>query len=347
MTNEQWQQFLDVINGKKVNTLPVGFIIDSPWLPGWAGINILEYYANPEQWFSTNMKAEQTFPDVWFLPGFWREFGMCSEPSAFGASLHWALNDFPHAGKIISDINDSLPLKPNVRTDGLGPLLLQQLVSFRSRIEDSGHSIRFAVARGPLNIVSFLMGTTEFLMAMKLEPEKIHNLLKMVSNYLVDWLQLQCEAIDSIDGILLLDDIIGFISEDDFVEFAKPYLTQIFSSFDASVKFLHDDTPNLIPMSHLSDMGVNLVNPSDEHSFAEMRKACGNKVTILNGLPPRDCLARDTPEEVYQATKALLSSIDDPSRIILSCGGGMPPEVQTENIRAMARAASEKKFSIN
>ena len=44
MTEKQWSLLLDVINGKTINPLPVGFIIDSPWLPGWAGISIMDYY---------------------------------------------------------------------------------------------------------------------------------------------------------------------------------------------------------------------------------------------------------------------------------------------------------------
>lgn len=38
MTKEQWKKLVAVINGEVVEPLPVGFIIDSPWLPGWTGV---------------------------------------------------------------------------------------------------------------------------------------------------------------------------------------------------------------------------------------------------------------------------------------------------------------------
>ncbi len=344
MTNDQWNQLLAVIRGEQLDTLPVGFIIDSPWLPGWANSTAKTYFDDPGEWLNSNLLAENTFPDVWFLPGFWREFGMCTEPSAFGAEYHWSETSLPHAEKTIDNLDDGIPAKPDVKTAGLGPRLLSDLVAARPTIETAGHQMRFAVARGPLNIASFLMGTTEFLMATKLQPEKTHALLQVITDYLVDWLRFQRETIDSIDGILLLDDIIGFVGEDDFVEFAKPYLTKSFAAFDASVTFLHDDTPNLVPMHHLADIGVNLVNPSHMHSFADMRQAAGDSVTIFNGIAPRDCLASETPEGVYQAVSELLASIDDPQRIILSCGGGMPPDTSTDNLRAFCRAAAEKPF---
>src|SRR4030042_4804058 len=100
MTDQQWELLKKVINGENINPLPVGFIIDSPWLPNWYGISILDYYSNDELWLDSNLKAINEFPDVMFLPRFWSEFGMCPEPSAFGARCIFPLNQFPPAVKI-------------------------------------------------------------------------------------------------------------------------------------------------------------------------------------------------------------------------------------------------------
>ncbi len=43
---------------------------------------------------------------------------------------------------------------------------------------------------------------------------------------------------------------------------------------------------------------------------------------------------RGTAEEVKECTLELLNAINDHSRVIYSCGGGMPPEVSNENIHA-------------
>ena len=40
-------------------------------------------------------RPSSDFRDVWFLPGFWAEFGMCTEPSAFGGKCVWHENAFP------------------------------------------------------------------------------------------------------------------------------------------------------------------------------------------------------------------------------------------------------------
>lgn len=348
MTGEQWEKLLAVIKGKVFEPLPVGFIIDSPWLPGWAGISAIDYFSNEQMWFEANLKAVRQFPDIIFLPGFWAEFGMCTEPSAFGAKCNWPSpisnergwqeNGLPYADKIITDIQEVHSLvKPNPKTDGLLPLVLKRLKHYQSQIEQAEHSIKFAVSRGPLNVASFLAGSTEFLMAIRTNPDQTRRLLGIVTDFIIDWLELQAETFPSIDGIFILDDIVGFLGEDDFKEAALPYLSRIFQSLDVTVKFFHNDAPGLVCAPYLPQISVNLFNFSFQHTLARMKEL--TPVTLLGNIPTRDVLAAGRPEDVRNSVKAALESLPEKSRIILSCGGGMPPEVSTENIEAFLSAA--------
>ncbi|MHC4658366.1 MAG: uroporphyrinogen decarboxylase family protein [Planctomycetota bacterium] len=340
MTNQQWEKLIAVINGRLFDPLPVGFIIDSPWLPGWAGISTNDYFSNDQLWFEANLKAIRQFPACLFFPGFWAEFGMCTEPSAFGCKSSWPQDQLPFPEKLITDINDVHSLsKPNPKTDGLLPSVLNRLKKCQPRIEQAGHAVRFAVCRGPLNVASFLLGTTEFLTAIRTNPDEIHKLLETVTAFLIDWLAIQAETFPTIDGIFILDDIVGFLGKDDFEKTALPYLKRIFESFDVTVKFFHNDAPGLICAPYLRPIGVNLFNFSHEHTLAEMKKLTANAVTLLGNIPPRDVLAAGTPQDVQDSIKAALSSITDKSRIILSCGGGMPPNTPTQNIQAFTSAA--------
>ncbi len=340
MTTEQWEKLLAVINGELFEPVPVGFIIDSPWLPGWAGLSIIDYFSNEQMWFDANLKVVKQFPDIIFLPGFWAEFGMCTEPSAFGAKCSWQENELPYADKIITDIQQVSSLnKPNPKTDGLLPFVLNRLKHYQGQIEQAGHNIRFAVARGPLNVASFLAGTTEFLMAIRTNPDETGKLLNIVTDFIIDWLELQFETFPSIDGIFILDDIVGFLGEEDFKEAAMPYLKRIFKSLDVNVRFFHNDAAGLVCAPFLPEMGVNLFNFSFQHTLAQMKELTNNAVTLLGNIPARDVLAAGTPEDVRNGVKDALESVGDKSRIVLSCGGGMPPEVPTANIEAFLSAA--------
>jgi uroporphyrinogen-III decarboxylase len=340
VTNEQWEKMLQVIAGEVFDPPLVAFIIDSPWLPNWAQMSIMDYFSSQQKWFDANLKAIEEFPDIIFIPGFWAEFGMCTEPSAFGTKCVWGEDAFPSPMKLASDVGQIVDAgKPNPQTDGLCPFVLKRLTCFRDRIESGGHSIKFAISRGPFNLASFLMGTTEFLMALKTQPEDINSLLSIVTDFIIDWLKLQKSTIDSIEGIILLDDIVGFVGPDDFQSMAKPYLKRTFDAFDAKVKLFHNDAAGLVCAPHLADIGINIFNFSHNHSIPEMRKLTGPGVVLLGNIPPRDVLAAGTADDVTASVKDLLKSLPDAGRIILSCGGGIPPAVSTENIKAFLSAA--------
>jgi len=339
MTNTQWEVLRNLVNGIE-NASPVtGFIIDSPWIPGWIGISHLEYFGSEKSWFEANRKVLETFPDTMFLPGFWSEYGMCTEPSAFGAKCIWKKDQLPHADRLPGDLSELNKLKlPEPSTDGLLPFMIQRLEGMQPLIQDLGHEIKFAVARGPLNIASFLMGTSELMLAVMLEPEEMHKFLRKITDFSIHWIRYQKEKFPSIEGILLLDDIVGFLGEPEVKEYAVPYIREIFSSFEADIRFFHNDASGLVSTPFIREMGVNLYNFSFEHSINEIRALAGEDVVLLGNLPPRDVLAAKTPAEVEAETIKMIQEVSDKRRIIWSCGGGMPPHVATENINAFLSA---------
>lgn len=342
MTNNQWETLLAVVEGRSNSTKEIGFIIDSPWLPGWAGITTLDYYSSDETWFRTNMKAIDSFPETTFLPGFWSEYGMCTEPSAFGAKSVWHSQNLPHAEKVIHSPEDIAGLpQPNVTTDGLLPFMINRLKQMEPRINEKGHVLKFAVTRGPLNIATFLMGTTEFLLLLAMEPDKAHELLEKITKFIEDWIRHQKSCFPTIDGILLLDDIVGFVGEEECREFVVPYLKRCFSAIDSKIGFFHNDAFGLTCAPFLKEMGVDLFNFAFDHPISQIRELAGPEVALIGNLPPRDILAAGTPEAVYAATHSMMHDAVDKQRIIWSCGGGIPQDVPTENIRAFISAVMD------
>jgi len=341
MTDQQWNTLLAVIRGEAIHPLPTAFIVDSPWLPNWAGHTILDYFTDDRIFLEDNLKAVRTFPEAIFLPGFWSEYGMCTEPSAFGSISVWGEDEFPFAKKVLHSPADVEHLeKPNPSKNGLLPFVIKRLKHHQPEIEKAGHKIRFAVARGPLNIASFLMGTPEFLEATRTHPELMHRLLTIITDYLVDWIACQCEAFPTIDGIFLLDDIVGFISRRDFETFGLPYMQRAFSA-DVAVKFFHNDAPCKASAPLLASAGINLLNFGIQHKLADMKAWTNNQIALMGNIPPRDVLAEGSPADVKRAVTEMLGPIEDRTRLIVSCGGGMPPLAPTENIKALISTVQE------
>ncbi|GAF73290.1 unnamed protein product, partial [marine sediment metagenome] len=102
------------------------------------------------------------------------------------------------------------------------------------------------------------------------------------------------------------------------------------------------DAPGLICAPYLPQIGVNLFNFSFQHTLAQMKELTNpdkSGLTLLGNIPTVDVLADGTAEDVRNSVKAALESVSEKSWIILSCGGGMPGGVSTENIEAFLSSA--------
>ena len=158
-------------------------------------------------------------------------------------------------------------------------------------------------------------------------------LLDKITTFLQRWLDLQMKTFSSIDGVFLLDDIIGFIGENEFKKFALPCFKKLFD-VDVSVKFLHNDAQCGVSLIFLPEIGINLFNMGFDTNLNELKKSTQSKVVMLGNIPPRDVLASGNTDDVKNTTLKLLDSLEDKSMVILSCGGGMPPAVSSDNINA-------------
>jgi len=185
------------------------------------------------------------------------------------------------------------------------------------------------------------MGTTELLTSMMMEPEAVHKLLRIITDFLKSWHKLQRETFSSIDGIMMLDDIVGFIGEQEFLEFGYPYFRELYDE-KASVKLFHNDADCSMSVKYYPELGINLFNPGTHMTGKDLINITGNQLTILGNIPPRDVLASGTVEEIRRSVSKLLTDTPDHTRLILSCGGGMPPNVTSENINAFITAARSK-----
>jgi uroporphyrinogen decarboxylase len=216
--------------------------------------------------------------------------------------------------------------------------MIHRLMHHRDQIEKLGHHVKFAVSRGPLNIASFLMGATELMTALLTDREKVVQLLDLITDFILDWLKFQKEMIDSIDGIMILDDLVGFIGDQDFRDLAQSRIKELFAAFPSQVNIFHNDAPGLVCAPYLKDMGVHVFNFSFEHSLPEMRQAAGDAIILMGNIPPRDVMARGSVKDVHASLSHAIHSATDPRQILWSVGGGMPQGVSSENIRAFIKA---------
>ena len=144
----------------------------------------------------------------------------------------------------IDDVNSICVPQPE--NDGLMPFVLHWYKWVQEKLKEYGISVKMVAARGPLAIAAHLRGATEFLIDLKTEAAQTKKLLEITTETVIKWLKAQILVLGTVEGILVLDDIIGFLSKTDYMEFAHPYLKAIFDAFPNAIKVYHNDA-NISP----------------------------------------------------------------------------------------------------
>jgi uroporphyrinogen-III decarboxylase len=338
MRPDQWQAFKKAAKQEPDATTPLALIVDSPWIPGYTGVTHMDYYLDPEKWFQANLRIARDFPDVIPFPSWWVEYGMAIEPSAFGSRIHFWQDRTPDQSPNLLRLEDVDEMKPlDCQADGLMPFALHWYRTHKQRIFDAGYTIPAVAARGPLCLAAFLRDVNRLMMDIYDDPDGVHKLLAITTQAVIDWLKAQADAIgDSVEGILVLDDIVGFLSPDAYREFAHPYLKQICGAFPPDwVKVYHNDANARPILGELPDTGFDVLNWSHKISVAEAREKTGGRMCLMGNVPPLDIAVRGTPDMVAESAREVIRQSDGRG-LILSVGGGVSPGMPAENIRALA-----------
>jgi uroporphyrinogen-III decarboxylase len=341
MEQKPYQQtlakFETIVRNKAKDQTMVALIIDSPWLPGHAGVSTLDFYFDRQCWLNAYFKALEDLPGVAFVPGAWVEFGMAAEPSGWAVPIQWSEDSPPavrhYTGGLPALLEAGLP---DPETDGLMPVILRKYERVKSALEPKGLTPRVAAARGPLAVASHLIGVTELLLTTKTEPQKCLSLLEKTADLCIRWLQCQLKRMDRPIGVLVLDDVAGMLSPDDAEKFALPLLRRIFDSFPDFIHIYHNDTPNENIFRGLSTIGMDVFNFSHEIDVERARELLGPDIVLMGNIPPLDVLVRGSAEHVRRAAQDLLQKVTSFGPLLISPGGGVSPGTPIENLQVMA-----------
>jgi len=321
---------------------PVALIVDSPWLPGYAGIDTRDYFLFPEQWLQINLDLLKRFPEVTWLPGFWVEYGMTAEPSAFGCKLRFYSDRPPSVEPLLPDLAfwaQASPINPS--EDGLMPLALRMYQRMDQRLQAEGLGIRMVAARGPMTSASWLTGVTALMEGLLTQPEQASRLLETVTTSLIRWLEAQLGVLREPLGILLLDDLVGMVSPRTYAAMVEPHLKRIFEHFSGLLRIYHNDTPCPRLLEPLSQAGFDVFNFSHQTDIAMVKQKMDGRAALLGNVAPLDLGVRGTPEQVYAAATECLNKAASGGGMVLSFGGGVSMGTPPENIDALVRAAQD------
>ncbi|MFN8096477.1 MAG: uroporphyrinogen decarboxylase family protein [Vicinamibacteria bacterium] len=334
-----WQDFMTAARGGRPERIPVGLIVDSPWMPGFLGMHTLDFFLDTGRWLDGTLKTMERFPDVVFLPGFWVEYGMANEPTAFGARVAWRTDSPPSLHHVEAPPSEwpKLP-RPDPEVDGLMPLVLRRIELLENGGLPEPHRIHIVAARGPLAVAAHVLGTTTLLEATASEPEATADALEIFTDNVIAFLKAQLARLREPLGVLMLDDLPGMLSPRAFDRMALPYLQRVFDAFPGLLRIYHNDTPCAHLLPRMAQLHCEMWNFSHEMDIAAVRAAVP-KMSLLGNVSPLGTLVRGTPDEVYAEARACVDKVAAGGGFVLSAGGGASPGMPAENLDALVRAA--------
>jgi uroporphyrinogen decarboxylase len=329
-----WDRFATVARGGIADRVPVALIVDSPWLPSYAGVDTLDYFLREELFLQINRDLITRFPAVAWIPGLWIEYGMAAEPTAFGARVIWHHDRPPSIEPVRGGLATVAEIDPaDPREHGLMPLVLQRY----ARLADHGVETKMVAARGPFAIANWILGATEFMTALIAEPETTTRFLETITTTVIAFLRVQLDTLRDPQGILLLDDIVGMISPEMFEEMARPHFARIFKSFDGMIKVFHNDTPCPHLFKPMATLGFNVFNFSHETDITFAQAAMPG-IALMGNVPPYSVMAEGASDQVEQCARECIRKTGGRG-LILSAGGGVSPGTPASAIDALVRAA--------
>lgn len=191
---------------------------------------------------------------------------------------------------------------------------------------------------GPLTTASDLLGTEKLLKNMLKDPDKIHELLEIVteSNFRI------IDIIAGMDiGFRIADPVssTSLISARLFREFSLPYLKKCVDRMrgkggrGTSFHICGKSKPIWDGIVEAGMVSLSIDNIED---MEEVKKAVGDRVCIVGNVPPVDIVRYGCYEDVVTESKrCIMKAYDSPRGFILGTGCQIPFNSPVENIQAL------------
>ena len=194
---------------------------------------------------------------------------------------------------------------------------------------------------GPFTIAAMVMGTEQLMIGMIKKPEKIKQLMEVITENNNRYIQ---RLIDMGVGIGFADPVssTALISVKQYETFSLPY-------FQKNVDFikkqgagcgLHICGTSRGLWELLNNIGIGTFGLDNVEDMQEAKEVLGSHMCIQGNVPPVDVMRMGTPQDVLRsARECIRKAYDSPKGFVLTSGCQMPMGTPRENMTALMDAA--------
>jgi len=328
----QWQSRIDRAEAELAatfrfqNTQPAVVVVDANyWTFGDLPDEIpSDYYTEPASAFRCQMEKIQShfqnIPDDAYIPFLHPWYGTGVLASAFGVKV--ICNPKADPAVDLATIQhpeeiDALQM-PVPGESGVMRLVVQMIDHFKAH---SDLPVGFTDCQGPMATIMQVLGYDKFCYWIQDEPDRIHKLMKMITDALIEWVKFQkarcgqpitrasfplsVKLPEGFGGVWISDDDSVLLGAGVYREFIKPYNEQLLAAFGGGcIHFCGKSTQNI--ENYANTRGVTAINNftlDNLQAAAKMRRALRDKgiVYMACDFTPADNRLEDYFRELFKA----------------------------------------------
>lgn len=258
------------------------------------------------------------------------------EAEAFGCQVRMEENEIPSVAlPVISKEEDIQALKIPSLLNGRIPEYLKAMQLAAEHIIDRpvlGGCI------GPFSLAGRLMGMTEIMTEMFLNPDMVFLLLEKCTFFLIRYAEAVKET--GVHGIIMAEPAAGLLSADQCDAFSSSFIRRIVRSVqDENFLFiLHNCGNTGHCTASMVETGAGALHFGNAIDLQKAISEVPDHILVLGNLDPVTDFCMATPEEMLERTLKLLEKVGKNKNFILSSGCDVPPQAPLANIRAFYQA---------
>jgi uroporphyrinogen decarboxylase len=350
---------------ERPDRIPVIPAIAHRFLVPITGTRFRDYYANPEimlrtqilaqKWLMENIRTDaHTITGPWV--GAWTDFQNTFEAGSLGCPVIFPDDDIPWVGQgWVRTDRDLVTLESmeyvhqGINARQISYRRAMMAVAEKYPVRFKGGPVFYPgenpslthTSDGPFGVAGDLMGQTELFIAVKERPDFVRELLRIVTDKLIAFLDFcwEEEHLPTPRDFAWTDDLAVSLSEATFRDIVLPSESRLRFHFDgrlslhmcgASAHLLQVFTDSLA-IHEFQGFGYQV-------SLDRVAESMGGRVVLIGNVDPM-LIHTGTPAQVVEATRNVIEKLGPCGGLIIQDGSNVPPGSPLENINAMMVAA--------
>ncbi|MBI5667880.1 MAG: hypothetical protein HZC41_07710 [Chloroflexi bacterium] len=329
------------------------------------GVSFRDYYRNPEtmlraqilgqKWLMENVRTDaHSITGAWV--GAWTDFQNTFEAGSLGCEVVFPDDDIPWVGPGWVKTDDDLGrleamdfVHSGINQKQLDYRRAMMAVAEKYPVRFQGGPIFYPGANpalthtsdGPFGVAGDVMGQTELFTAVYENPDFVRELLRIVTDKLIEWLDFcwEEERLPTPKDFAWTDDLAVSLSAKSFRELVLPEEKRLRFHFDGWLS-LHmcGKTDHLLEI-FVDELKINeFQGYGYQVNLDRVAEVMGGRVVLVGNVNPM-LIYSGTPEQVREATRLVIEKLAHFRGLIIQDGSNIPPGTPIENINAMTEAA--------